>query len=1438
VYYKFKGGEKIRKQMIFLALAMVFAMIICGSVSAANTTMGGELDSEIALNISLEHPEALSGNNLPSVSVKDSNGNSISNISVTKSGNSQYKINFKSNKTSLKVNVTALGHISQLVNVQMNWLNSTNSSYGSSTVNLRAYNLLILSGSSTYSKPVVYSNRKLREEGYYYNLKFFTTSDLTSGNTTIENEIKEFAQKSDIIILEMIGISSVNKIKELINGTNATIWALRSNSTFNNVSYIDSNDTQMRIYWDNSGEENMGRFQLKTLQKIGMYVDPSQDLSPVFYPKVFIYHPDSPIASFTTFNDYLSWYSQNGTYNASAPWVGILGYKSHFMNGNGELLQALLRSLEEKGMNVMLVICDSNDDARASAFSTFFMNGNSSRINALVCCMGYTMVLSNATASAEILEKLNVPVFAPIYASDLDTWENSSSGLSSEVYWQVAWPEMEGRIEPILMGGVESSEIDPFTGISIKKYTPIPDRIERVTSRVVTWVDLQILQNSAKKIALIYYNTAGGKDGVGASYLNVPESISQILKAMDDAGYTVNGNYSVESIISLFLTAGNNVGSWAPGELKKLVDAGAITIPLSDYQKWFATLPQDLQNEVIAKWGPTPGNVMVYDGKIVIPGIMLGNIFVGAQPMRGWGEDPTSIAHSATLPPTHQYIAFYMWLQNSMKANAVIHLGTHGTLEWLPGRSVGLGIEDWPDVLLGNMPNIYPYIMDNTGEGTQAKRRGYAVIIDHLTATLVNSGLYGDLSTLKDKISSYDSTDQSDRKAVLQSEILGLIKSLNLNEDLNIDLNSTSFEDIKNKVEHHLEEIESSLIPYGLHTFGVALNGTELEQMIDSIVSFDIVNRNNTEYRNYLRSLLTSNLEVENLLTVLNGNFVSPSLGGDPIRKGEEVLPTGLNFYSFDPRMAPDSTAWKIGSQMADEMLAQYYAVNGKYPETVGIVLWSTETMRTMGQSIAMILRYMGLEPTYDTSKRFTGYNITSLADLKRPRIDVLVTISGLFRDTFSYTTNVLDNAFRQVANLSESIETNYIRKHYLTDLANYTQIGMNSTIAQILAGSRIFGPPAEAYGTGVAQLIPSTSGWDNQSALVEAYLSKMSYIYGNGIYALNGIDALKNQLKNVDATIQVRDNNYGLLDNDDVYQYLGGLTMTAESISNKDISVYIANTRGTPRIETLGQFMSTEIHSRILNPKWKEGMLNEGFSGANEIANEIGHLFAWEAVIPESVSDETWKSIAENYILDSSVKNQFLKANPYAFASTAAWILEAARRGMISMDAATQTAVANEYIKATVDYGVVCCHHTCANLEFNKWVAKVSSASSATLKAYAKIMQAATGKDIGLLSNDPSTPSQGGSSNGENGQSSSNEDKGQSSSSNSQSSASTQSKESSDSSASESTTGSSNSQQKAYEVTKNPQGSSDSTGVSFFAILGIIGLLGLFGVGYYRKNV
>lgn len=1447
--------------MILIVTTIVFALILCGAVSAENSQGGNDtgqfqtnsstmnqnteplVDPEITLNINLEHPEALSGNKTPQITVRDKDGIIVNSVNITKIRDNQYKINFISDKNSFNINVSALGHVAQTVNVLVSQRNITDPVlYGDANVTLRAYNLLILSGSPNVSPTFVNSNQKLRDEGYYFNLGHFTNTEIVSGDANIQNRIRQMAAKADVIVIQMISEpATVAKLKELIAGTNAKILAIKCGVAFLNDPNMDSNDTELKTYWDNSGEENMARFQLKVLQKVGMYVGPSKNLSTVIYPMEFIYHPDSSTPMYTNWNDYYVWYTQqSGHYHKNAPWVGMIVYNTIFLNGNGGILEAILRGLEAKGLNVIFAVTNGNT-GRANAINNFFMNGNATRINALVACVGYTMVYSSSDAlalnkSIDLLKKLNVPIFAPIYASDLENWKNNSEGLSSEIYWQVAFPEMEGRIEPIMLGGIVSAETDSFTGISIKKYTPLADRIDMVVNRVYSWTQLQTLPNEKKKIAIIYYNLGGGKDGVGASYLNVPESISAILKALKASGYNVHGNNSVESIINLFLTAGNNVGSWAPGELKKVVDAGAITIPLNEYMIWFNTLPEELKNQVNAKWGTAPGNVMVYDGKIVLPGLMLGNVFVCAQPMRGWGENSTDIAHSSTLPPTHQYIAFYMWLQNSMKTNAVIHLGTHGTLEWLPGRSVGMGEDDWPDILLGDVPNIYPYIVDNTGEGTQAKRRGYAVIIDHLTAPLIASGLYGNLSGLQDLINSYD-TATPERRQILQIEILNMIQKLSINKDLNLDLKNTPFESIKNRVQHYLEDLAATLMPYGLHTFGVGLSGEKLDQMVESIVSFDPANRNNNEYRAMLRNLLSQNYEMQNLLAALRGEYITPSLGGDPIRKGSDVLPTGLNFYSFDPRTVPDKTAWTIGSKLADEMLADYYSKHGCFPATVGVVLWSTETMRTSGQSLAMILRYMGLEPNWDSSKKFTGVKITSLKDLtitvngttiQRPRIDVLVTISGLFRDTFSYTVGILDLAFRQVAGLQENTDDNYVKKHYLQDMDKYTKNGMNSADANILAGARIFGPPPEAYGTGVGQLIPSTSKWDNDKNIVDTYLSRMSYIYGSGVYGLSGLDAFKNQLKNVDVTIQVRDNNYGLLDNDDVFQFLGGLTMTAKSLSNKNVSVYIANTRGNPRIETLNQFMSNEIRTRILNSKWIEGMLKEGFSGTNEISHEVGHLFAWNAVAPDAVKDWMWQGIAQTYAFDSNVRNQMLQANPYAYTSMLGWMLEANRRNMWNADKATLTELANQYITYSTKYGVTCCHHTCANMAFNQFVVMGSSLSMSQLQQFANTLKEATGQTVTVGSQGkPSQQTGGSTGSGRQSDSSVGGDSASGKQNQEQSAA------QSDAAQSPGSQGS----QKAYEVTQSSQNSGQSN-TPAFAIVGVILLLCLVGVGYFRNDL
>ncbi|RJS49391.1 MAG: cobalamin biosynthesis protein CobN [Methanobacterium sp.] len=1442
----------MRKQAILLVITIVFILALCGAVYAEDSQGGAETplegDSEmisysttsnpmneatINLNINLEHPEALAGDKLPTITLEDTDGNSYSLTSVIKIDNQKYQINFNSDKTSVILNISAPGHVAQMVNVNLSKLNPQDSKLqGEANVNLKAYNLLIISSSDSYSKAFAESYKQLRNQGYYYNLHYFSLSQLSSDDAETQQRLEQAAIKADLIAIQMVSSpDSVARIKSLIEKSNAMeILAIRCGVGFVDDPRFNSDDTITREYWAQGAQENIRRFQLYILNSIGMELKDAEDLSVVEWPNQWIYHPDSPVPTFQTWQEYYNWYQNHESYQADAPWVGIVAYDSSFKGDNQEMHIALLRSLESKGVNVILTF--SNAQGRINIMDLYFKNGNQSRIDAFITCVGFNYV-TGVTKGVELFQDLNVPVFAPVYSSNLQEWLDNSYGLVSELHWQIAQPEIDGRIEPILMGGKENAEVDHETGILVIRFTPLEDRIERITSRVVNWVKLRNMDNMDKQIALLYYNIGGGKDGVSASYLDVVASLENILKALKEDGYHIPVDYSAEDIVDLMLNAGNNVGSWAPGELEKVVQAGAITIPISDYLAWFETLPLELQKEVLAQWGPAPGNVMIYDNQIVIPGIMLGNVFLGPQPMRGWGEDPEKIRHSNTLVPHHQYIAFYMWLQNHF--DAVIHLGTHGTLEWLPGRSVGLGEDDWPDALLGNLPNIYPYIVENPGEGTQAKRRGYAVIIDHMIPPMIPSELYGDLADLNDLISSYHTSLDPQRKEVLQYQIMEMILKLHIHVDLKIDMENDSFQDIVHEVEHYLEDLAEEMMPYGLHIFGAPISGDLLDEMIESIVSFHPEERDNPEYREMLRKNLSHNYEIQNLLAALRAEFISPAPSGSPIRK-PDVLPTGYNFYSFDPRTAPDSAAWELGKKMADDLVNSFCQEKGYYPDNVGVVLWSIESMRTNGQSIALILRLMGLEPVW-SSGRLNGFKVTPLEELGRPRIDVTVSISGLFRDTFSYTIDMLDDAFRLVASLDENGEENHIRKNYLEDREKFLNLGLSPAEAENLAIARIFGPAPKAYGTGLSELTTTTTGWEDQSDLVDTYLNRMSYYYGRNQFAVSGLEAFKNQLTRIDATVQVRDGLYGVLDNDDVVQYLGGLTMAAQSLSGKEVNIYIANSRTlNVKIESLSTFLNTELRTRVFNPKWAEGLLKNGFSGANTINKHVENLFRWHSISPESVEDWMWDTVAEYFILNGDMRNQLIEANPHAFKSIAAWTLEVARRDMWNGDASMVSVIADIYIQSNLEYGVTCCHHTCANMAFNQYVMSSSSLSQNALQQFANIMESATGMKLSLpgVTNpsnpespsnptNPSTPSNPNS--GSTGEVSDYRDASEASD------VEVEMQQDSDESV-----GTEN--QKAYEVEEAHAASSAQSGVPIAAIVGVVLLLTLVAAGYFKNDL
>jgi len=1053
--------------------------------------------------------------------------------------------------------------------------------------------------------------------------------------------------------------------------------------------------------------------------------------------------------TFTLLRNYLAWYHLSGKLQDETPWIGIIATNYDINNDDKAMQEALLRSLEAGRYNVIPVYGDSD---RKTAVEQFFMQYGKSKIDLLITAsVGFNFIYGNSDAGIDLFKKLNVPVMAPVYSSaGLDDWQQNPAGIGGEVYWSVAYPELDGRIEPVFMGGGKVVAVDPGTGTQIVKNFPLDDRVARLAGRAIGWVNLRKKANADKKIALIYYNHYGGKDDIGASYLNLMESAAGVLQAMKDDGYRVEGDLSAGAVSKLIFERGRNIGSWAPGELEALVKAGAMTIPVDQYVYWYNTLPEKLREQVEKEWGPAPGNIMVHNGRIVIPGALLGNVFIGPQPMRGWcdgdEEDIIRRLHSGTLPPPHQYIAFYLWLQKGYKADAVIHLGTHGTLEWLPGRSVGLGGDDWPDALIGDTPDIYPYIVNNPGEGTQAKRRGYAVIIDHLIPPMVRPGLYGELDELQQLVVDYrDAMGRGDtsRAAGLQEQIIEKAKANSLDQDLGIDLQSDDFSRIVSLLHEYLEELAAELMPYGLHTFGQPPAGELLDLMVDSVVNYNYESRKNSRDQIRQNLLLTTN-EMTNLLRALRGEHIEPGLGRDPVRF-PDAMPTGRNLVSFDPRKVPDEAAWKTGREAADQLLTRYCDENGRYPETVGVVLWAIETMCTQGESVGLIFRLIGVEPVYDASGRVTKVKVTPLEDLldkegrQRPRIDVLVTISGLFRDTFACTVSLMDDAFRLIALLDESTGDNLVKKHYQDMLAKLQAEGMSQADAANLAAARIFGEAPGTYGAGVSDLVKATSAWDSTQDLIDTYLARMSYIYGRNNYGVQALETFRQMLGTVDAVTQVRDSMYGVLDNDDVYQYLGGLKLAAEAESGRSVDAYIVNTRNAAdpskvKVQSLSEFVGTELRTRVLNPKWIEGMLKEGFSGSRAISDHIANLFGVAATLG-GVSDWAWQQVAQTFVFDKNISSRL---NPYNLQAIIGWAMEAARRDMWQADPETLQKLSDAYIQSAAQYGVVCCHHTCANLVFNEWIANYTTVDSDTLNKFKQAFTEATEKELQIRAESP----------------------------------------------------------------------------------------------------
>jgi cobaltochelatase CobN len=840
--------------------------------------------------------------------------------------------------------------------------------------------------------------------------------------------------------------------------------------------------------------------------------------------------------------------------------------------------------------------------------------------------------------------------------------------------------------------------------------------------------------------------------------LDTPASAVRLLRALRDAGYELGGldvdTLDGDTLVHRLIEAGGHDLEWLTEN--QLRQAWA-RIPAGDYRAWFDRLPEQLRAEVTAAWGPPPGELYVDDGHIVLAALRFGNVVLAIQPPRGFGENPVAIYHDPALAPSHHYLAAYRYLDEVFGAGAIVHLGKHGTLEWLPGKGLGLSAECAPDQVLTDVPFFYPFIVNDPGEGTQAKRRAHAVVVDHLVPPMARADTYGDLARLEQLLDEYATLQDldPDKLPTVRAQIWTMIKSAELHHDLQVDEqpDDEDFDDFLLHVDGYLCEIKDVQIRDGLHILGdppVEEGRTNLVLAVlrasqvwsgnrdavpglrDAIAAWagldeqrllaapgepadpgaladvvdgpgrtaaDVVDLIEAAARrlvlgsetlgweshaldrvctevlgepvpDVVRSLrfaaeeLVPRLErtsdeIGTLLHALEGGFVPAGPSGSPTRGLVNVLPTGRNFYSVDPKAIPSRNSFDVGVALADSLLHRHRDDTGAWPRSVGLTVWGTSAMRTQGDDLAEILWLLGCRPTWDdASRRVTGFEVVPLSELGRPRIDVTVRISGFFRDAFPHVVALLDDAVTAVAGLDESAEDNYVRAHVLEDLARHGD--------ERRATSRIFGSKPGTYGAGLLPLIDARN-WRSDGDLAEVYAVWGGFAYGRGLDGREARSDMESAYRRMQVAAKNVDNReHDLVDSDDYFQYHGGMVAMVRHLAGSDPAAYVGDSAvpSAVRTRTLGEETRRVFRARVVNPRWMAAMRRHGYKGAFEMAASVDYLFGYDATAGV-VDDWMYESLAQSYVFDDDNRKFFDQSNPWALRGITERLLEAHDRGL-----------------------------------------------------------------------------------------------------------------------------------------------------------------------------
>ncbi|MGY6633901.1 MAG: magnesium chelatase subunit H [Alkalilacustris sp.] len=961
--------------------------------------------------------------------------------------------------------------------------------------------------------------------------------------------------------------------------------------------------------------------------------------APIDYPDVGLYHPDLPERITTHLGDLPGPAKPVGT-------VGLLMLRSYILAGDTAHYDAAIRALEARGLRVIPGFAGGLDGR--PAIDAYFRGSDGVVIDTMVSLTGFSLIggpaYNDSAAAIEVLGELDVPYVAahPLEFQTLAQWAESPQGLGPvETTMLIALPEIDGATNPTVFAGrhgevaCKGCKEGCHNPCTTRAMQPCPERIERLAARIERLTRLRRSRTADRKVAVVLFGFPPNAGAVGtAAYLNVFESLFNTLHRMKAEGYDLEPPATVEALRTAVLE-GN---AEALGQEANV----AAHVPADDIVRGTPWL-----KEIEAVWGPAPGKIRSDGRGVFILGAQFGKVFVGIQPTFGYEGDPMRLLFERGFAPTHAFSAFYLWLKNNFAADVVLHFGMHGALEFMPGKQSGMGAADWPDRLIGDMPNVYLYASNNPSEATLAKRRSGAVTVTHLTPPLAASGLYKGLLELKDSVKRWREMD-------LAGEERADLAALIADQAAAVDMDGSDPDRIWLK----LLETADALIPDGLHVGGrpreAAQRAEYLRVMADQT----------PETRAHVDHMLTQENELPAIMRALGGRYIKPVPGGDLIRS-PQVMPTGRNIHAFDPFRMPTTFAMQEGRTQADLLLKTHDSL----PRSVALVLWGSDNIKSDGVPIAQALALMGAVPRFDSFGRLSGADLIPLEELGRPRIDVVMTLSGIFRDLLPLQTRMLAEAAWKAATADEPREMNFI-KAQAEDYAAKAGVDIEE------AALRVFSNAEGAYGSNVNVMVDSST-WGEEDELADAYEARKSFAYGRNGKAKANPKLLQAALKDVDIAYQNLESvELGVTTVDHYFDTLGGIARAVKRARGTDAAIYIGDqTRGAAKVRTLQEQVALETRSRSLNPKWFEGMLKHGSEGVRQIEAQVTNTLGWSATTGQ-VEPWVYQRLSETFVLDAEMRKRLLDLNPKASARMAGRLLEASDRQYWQPDEETLAAL------------------------------------------------------------------------------------------------------------------------------------------------------------------